>query len=181
MEPLTQDFGTRFQTSVLQSLCCPRLQIYIRTCIFTYHGWIEAKCYEVKVKLSLYLTVQLNTMQWIHTGSMDLPPPFLTLALDRGEESASCLCHFTSGGTQSPFYKGLGGLQRWSRCYWEEKNLLPLLGIRPSCSDTVLTELSQLQYVTLKLKYLLHIHLCLLHLYACMPVCFYCYWYSCNC
>jgi hypothetical protein len=58
--------------------------------------------------------------------------PFLTLALDGGEWSASHLCHFMPQETSPGIlirYKKLGGPQSQSGCYREGENLLSLLGI----------------------------------------------------
>jgi hypothetical protein len=46
-----------------------------------------------KVKLSLSLISRALCHE--DMGSGGIAPPFLTLALDRGEWSASCPCHFT--------------------------------------------------------------------------------------
>jgi hypothetical protein len=50
-----------------------------------------------------------------------IAPPFLTLALDEGEQSASYPGCFT--------YWLRSGPKRWYGCCGEEKNLLPLPGI----------------------------------------------------
>jgi hypothetical protein len=65
----------------------------------------------------------------IYEGGID--PPVLTLALDGGEWSASCPWHFTLRETaRYSMYRRLGGSQNQSGHYEEEKNLLPLLGIK---------------------------------------------------
>jgi hypothetical protein len=71
--------------------------ISIRNCIYVCYSWKEAKCCKVKVKLFLYLIIQLSTMPRMHMGSRGIAPPFLTLGLDGGERPASCPPHFTSG------------------------------------------------------------------------------------
>jgi hypothetical protein len=55
-----------------------------------------------------------------------------TLALDGGKWSTSCPFLFNLGKqSQYPLYMGLGGPHSQSGHYREEKNLLPLLGIKP--------------------------------------------------
>jgi hypothetical protein len=72
-----------------------------------------------KVKLSLcYEDIQVIGV---------IAPPFVTLALDGGEWSASLPCCFTPQG-KSPRYpldRSLGGAHSWSGCFGVEKNLGP--------------------------------------------------------
>jgi hypothetical protein len=80
------------------------------------------------------------------TGGIALP--FLTLALDGGEWSATHLYHFTPGErTPVPIEWKLGEPQSQSVQYGEKKKLSPLSEIKrrllshPACSLVILTEL----------------------------------------
>jgi hypothetical protein len=67
-------------------------------------------------------------------GSGSTAPPFLTLALDADEWSASCPGCFTPGERDPSQYTlntRLGGSQSWSGWCVVEKNRLPQLGIEP--------------------------------------------------
>jgi hypothetical protein len=69
-------------------------------------------------------------------GSGGIAPSFLTSALDRGEWSASRLCHLTPRGksSQYPMDRRLAGLQSRSVRFGEKKNLA-LLGSEPGPSS----------------------------------------------
>jgi hypothetical protein len=75
-------------------------------------------------------------------GSRAIAPPFLTMELDGDELSASCPGCFTPRKKipQYPLDRMLCGRQGNSGHYGVEKNVLPLLGIRPQpiachCAD----------------------------------------------
>jgi hypothetical protein len=69
--------------------------------------------------------------KWLEVrgGSQRIAP----LTLNLSEWSASCLGCFTPKKTVShyPLNMRLGGAQNWSRHFGEEKNLLPMPGIKP--------------------------------------------------
>jgi hypothetical protein len=89
------------------------------------------------VKLSWYLIMYVALGHESIWGNGRMAPPFITLALDGGELSASCPCCFTPGdrASFSPLDRRLSGCQSWSGCYGEEKNLLLLLVIKPRSSS----------------------------------------------
>jgi hypothetical protein len=68
-------------------------------------------------------------------GTRGTAPPLLISALDGCEWAASCPCPFTHPGKRLwyPLDRRLGGPQRWSGCYREEKNIsLPGIKTKPS-------------------------------------------------
>jgi hypothetical protein len=80
----------------------------------------------VKVKLSLCLIKHHTIKTWENGSVVPLP---LTLALDRGEQSASCPGHFRQT-SPVPIRLQAGGPKSQSRCCREEKNLMLLPGIK---------------------------------------------------
>jgi hypothetical protein len=77
-----------------------------------------------------------------HGGSGGTPPPFLTLALDGSEWSASYPSHFTPQGNcpHYPLDRRLGGPLSWSGHCGEKKNLVPAMN--QTCHANILRILS---------------------------------------
>jgi hypothetical protein len=80
--------------------------------------------------LSLYLINPAPHYEGIRNGS--IAPPFLTLALDGGEWSASCSCHFPPSAT-APSTQWIGGWEgpRASLDAMEKRKISSLLRTEP--------------------------------------------------
>jgi hypothetical protein len=98
---------------------------------------------DLKLKLPLSLIAKLRTTPRRHMGIGDKAPPFLSMALDGCEVSASCLCHFLLGDRISGTYwiGGWVGLRASLDAMEKRKMFCPSQEMNPSCPDHSLVDI----------------------------------------